>query len=223
MLCYCNTVVSSVLTYSKYCNLELYHRHDISPIENREKIFMFTKTLLNIWNHLRTKLRHTYLWLVINCAHEKTSAVYGDALHNCYDRCRWQCSINALRPRQNGRYSAYDIFKCILLNENLRILITISLKFVPNGSIEIMPALFLVTAWHGQAQGHYLNRWRSSLLAHKGITRPQWINNEMLYFSKLRASSRDSVGHSMKTNSKSSTTWEDYKRISLNLSQHWAS
>ena len=29
-------------------------------------------------------------------------------------------SINTLRPRQNGRYFADDVFKCIFLNENLR-------------------------------------------------------------------------------------------------------
>ena len=27
--------------------------------------------------------------------------------------------FNTLRPRQNGRYFADDIFKCILLNENV--------------------------------------------------------------------------------------------------------
>ena len=39
--------------------------------------------------------------------------------------------INTLRPRQNGRRFADDTFKRIFLNENVRILIKISLKFVP--------------------------------------------------------------------------------------------
>ena len=34
-------------------------------------------------------------------------------------------------PRQNGLHFADDIFRCIVVNENFRILITISLKFVP--------------------------------------------------------------------------------------------
>ena len=34
-----------------------------------------------------------------------------------------------------------DIFKCIFLNENVRISIKISLKFVPDGPIDNNPAL----------------------------------------------------------------------------------
>ena len=49
--------------------------------------------------------------------------------------------INTLRPRQNGRHFPDDIFKWIFLNENLSILIDISLKFVPNGPINNIPAL----------------------------------------------------------------------------------
>ena len=37
--------------------------------------------------------------------------------------------------------SADDIFKCIFLNENIRISIKISLKFVPKGPINNTPAL----------------------------------------------------------------------------------
>ena len=43
---------------------------------------------------------------------------------------------------------ANDIFKCIFLNENVRISIKISLKFVSKGSIDNKPALVLVMAWH---------------------------------------------------------------------------
>ena len=37
-----------------------------------------------------------------------------------------------MRPRQNGRHFAEDSFKRIFMNENVRISIKISLKFVPN-------------------------------------------------------------------------------------------
>ena len=53
---------------------------------------------------------------------------------------RW-CGINTLRPRQNGRHFADDILKCIFLNENVWIPIEISLKFVPKGPIDNIPAL----------------------------------------------------------------------------------
>ena len=56
--------------------------------------------------------------------------------------------INTLRPRQNRRHFADDIFKCIFLNENVWILIKISLKFVPKGSINnYIPALVQIMAW----------------------------------------------------------------------------
>ena len=43
--------------------------------------------------------------------------------------------------RQNGRSFPDDIFKCIFLNENVWILIKISLKFVPKGPINNIPTL----------------------------------------------------------------------------------
>ena len=42
---------------------------------------------------------------------------------------------------QNGHHFPDDIFRCIFLNEKFCILIKISLKFVPNGSIDTDPAL----------------------------------------------------------------------------------
>ena len=49
--------------------------------------------------------------------------------------------LNTLRPRQNGRHFADDIFKCIFLIENVWIPIKSSLKFVPRGPIHNIPAL----------------------------------------------------------------------------------
>ena len=49
--------------------------------------------------------------------------------------------FNKLRPRKNGRHFADDILKCIFLNENVWIPIEISLKFVPKGPIDNIPAL----------------------------------------------------------------------------------
>ena len=55
--------------------------------------------------------------------------------------------FNTLRPRQNCRYFADDIFKCIFLNENVWISLKISLKFIPKGSINNIPALVQIMAW----------------------------------------------------------------------------
>ena len=56
-------------------------------------------------------------------------------------------SINTLRPRQNGRHFPDNIFKCIFLNENVWILIKISLKIVPNGPVNNISALVQKMAW----------------------------------------------------------------------------
>ena len=59
----------------------------------------------------------------------------------------WLCLFNTLRPGQNGRHFADDIFKCTFLNENVWIPIKISLKFVPEGPINIIPALVQIMTW----------------------------------------------------------------------------
>ena len=56
-------------------------------------------------------------------------------------------SINTLRPRQDGRDLADDIFKCIFINENFGISLKISLKFVPKVRINNIPALVQIMAW----------------------------------------------------------------------------
>ena len=59
----------------------------------------------------------------------------------------WPQWVNTLRPGQNGRHFPDDIFKWIFLNENVWILINISLKFVPKGPINNIPTLVRVMAW----------------------------------------------------------------------------
>ena len=56
-------------------------------------------------------------------------------------------SVNSLRPRQNGRHFADNVFKCNFLNENVWIPIKISLKFVPKGPINNILALVQKMAW----------------------------------------------------------------------------
>ena len=55
-------------------------------------------------------------------------------------------TFDTLRPRQNGRHFADDIFKCNFLNENVWISIGISLKFVPKDPINNIPALVQIMA-----------------------------------------------------------------------------
>ena len=82
--------------------------------------------------------------------------------------------INTLRPKQNGRHFAEDIFKLIFLNENEWILIKISLKFVPKGQINNIPSLFQMMAWHRPGDKPLSEAMMVSLLTHICVTRPQW-------------------------------------------------
>ena len=59
---------------------------------------------------------------------------------------RYKCRFNTLGPSQNGRHFADGIFKRIFLNENVWISIKISLKFVPKGPINNIPALVQIMA-----------------------------------------------------------------------------
>ena len=55
--------------------------------------------------------------------------------------------INTLRQRRNGQHFADNIFTHIFINENVWISINISLKFVPKGPINNIPALVQIMAW----------------------------------------------------------------------------
>ena len=55
--------------------------------------------------------------------------------------------LNTLRLRQNGRYFADGIIKCIFFNENVWIAIRILLNFIPKGSINNNPTLVQIMAW----------------------------------------------------------------------------
>ena len=46
-----------------------------------------------------------------------------------------------IEAETNGRHFPDDIFKCILLNEDVLIAIKISLKFVPKGQINNIPSV----------------------------------------------------------------------------------
>ena len=56
-------------------------------------------------------------------------------------------SINKLRSGLDGCQYHDDIFKYILLNENIWNSIEISLKFVLKGPIDNIPALVQIMAW----------------------------------------------------------------------------
>ena len=93
-------------------------------------------------------------------------------------------SINTLRPRQNGRHFADSIFKCIVLNENVWIPIKISLKFVPKGPSNNIPALVQIMAWRRPGDKPLSEPMVVRSLTHICVTRPQWVNSFSLKLFK---------------------------------------
>ena len=92
--------------------------------------------------------------------------------------------INTLRQRQHGCHFADDTFKSIFLNENVRILIKILLKFVAKGSINNIPALVQVMAWRRPGNKPLPEPVMVRLLTNICVTRPQWVKEVNLSLSK---------------------------------------
>ena len=83
--------------------------------------------------------------------------------------------VNKLRPKQNGRQFADDTFKCISLNENVRISIKISLNVVPYGPINNILALVHIMAWRRSGDKPLSETMLVRLPTHICATWPQWV------------------------------------------------
>ena len=92
--------------------------------------------------------------------------------------------INTLRPRQNGRHFTDDFFKRIFVNENIWIPIKISLKFVPKGSVNNIPALVQIMAWRRPGDKPLSEPMMVNLPTHICVTRPQWVKYTKSHLGK---------------------------------------
>ena len=115
--------------------------------------------------------------------------------HICVTRPQW---VNTSRPRQSDHHFADDSFKCIVLNENVWILIKISLNFAPEGPMNNIPALVQIMAWHHPGDKPLSEPMMVNLPTHIYVTRPQWV--KILRFTNHSHSSkcnnpRTEVGH----------------------------
>ena len=94
----------------------------------------------------------------------------------CHTFCSGFNALNILKLRQNCCNFAEDIFKCIFLNENVRIFLKISLKFVPKVQISNIPALVQIMASRWPGDKPLSEPMMVSPLMHICVTRPQWVN-----------------------------------------------
>ena len=85
-------------------------------------------------------------------------------------------SFNTLRPRRNEQHFADDIFKRIFFNGNVWISIKVSLKFVPKGPINNIPALVQIMAWRRPGDKPLSEPMMVRSTTHICVTRPQWLN-----------------------------------------------
>ena len=69
--------------------------------------------------------------------------------------------------------SQTTFFKCILLNEIVLISIKISLKFVPKGQINNIPALVQIMAWRRPGDKPLSEPMLVGSMTHICVTRPQ--------------------------------------------------
>ena len=84
-------------------------------------------------------------------------------------------SLNTLRPRQDGRYFADDVLKCIFFNENVWISLKIPLKFVPKGPVNNIPALVQIMAWCRPGDKPLSEPMLVFVPTHIWVTGPQWV------------------------------------------------
>ena len=95
---------------------------------------------------------HSLCWRIIFCIYFGTEFYHGTCIYTFW--CWINTSSSLLLDRlthlpleKMAAILADDIFKHIFLNENIRIVIQISLNVVPMGLIDNTPALVQVMAW----------------------------------------------------------------------------
>ena len=91
-----------------------------------------------------------------------------------------RCDINTLRPGQDGRHFADDIFTRIFINENCCIFIKFSLKYVRKDPNDNNPALVQIMAWRRSGDKLLSEPMMVSLPTHICVTRPQWVKKAKL-------------------------------------------
>ena len=74
------------------------------------------------------------------------------------------------------KMDAILLLKCIFLSESVWIPIKISMKFVPKGPINNIPALVQIMAWRRPGNKPLSEPMMVSLRMHICVTRPQWVN-----------------------------------------------
>ena len=104
-------------------------------------------------------------------------------------RSQW---VNSLRPRQNRRHFADDVFKYNFLNENVWIPIKLSMKILPKGPINNIPTMVQIMAWRRPGDKPLSEPMMVSLPTHICVARPQWVKEMFLLWRSYLTSVENS-------------------------------
>ena len=105
----------------------------------------------------------------------KTLQTYQEVPELGWKRSESRYIFTTSRLGQNSHHFPGDIFKCIFLNENVWLSIEISLKFVPMGPINNIPAFVQIMVWRRTGDKPLSELMMFSLPSHICVTRPQWV------------------------------------------------
>ena len=142
--------------------------HTVWPIRDFAKyqwLFSFVGKGTHSLNYFRNKCDDIYTCIVWN---QRVTVMPCDS-------SILPAEFSTLRPRQNGRHFADDTFKSIFLNENVSISIKVSLRFVPNGPINNIPALVQKMACRRPGDKPLSEPMMVRLATHICVSRPQWV------------------------------------------------
>ena len=128
---------------------------------------------------LITNLNWFHIWHCMLTLHTRIWCWYRSVSSTTNSRYQW---VNTVRPRQDSRYDAYDVLKCIFLNENVWMLLQIPLKFVPKGPINNIPALVQIMAWRRPGDKPLSEPMSVLVPTHICVTRPQWVKSLIARF-----------------------------------------
>ena len=112
-----------------------------------------------------------------------------------WDVCPLEASIIAvnqhcwyIEAETKYRQIADDIFKCISLNENVRVSVKISLQVVPTVSINNIPALVQIMAWRRSGDKALSESMMISLPTHICVNQPQCVNSKYVNMCSVQLS-----------------------------------
>ena len=179
MLC-CGYTLTDFPISIRLTSLALWQSNDC-PSASKATLMNMDKHLMwihyeRLHNHNKAKHNKTVcIFLGIYCNGTRLYCV-GKWTSNLIQGEKLLRMFNTLRPRQDGRHFADDIFTCIFFNENCCILIKLSLKYMRKGPIDNNPALIQIMAWRRSGDKPLSETMMVSLLTHICVTRPQWVN-----------------------------------------------